>query len=476
MLDSGRALCKTMSRIAQGDEIVTCQCRQLLAIVARMTHSALGRLILMAVLIVAARGAAQAGGTIFIHPDGAGANAWGAARMLHHGPDSELAWDRFEHVGIYTGHMKDSLTATSHGGATTHAYGVKVVADSFGMDGERRVQSLSGFDGSIMLEAIDAGGIRTGLVNSGHICEPGTAAFVAHSPSRQNTDLIAAQVIESGVDVILSGGEKFLLPVGTEGRFGEGARKDGRNLIAAARKAGYKVVFSREELLAVDPSTTGKLLGVFAHSHTFNDWPEEMLAAAGKPTYNPEAPTLAEMMQVAVDILSRDDGKFLLVVEEEASDNFGNANNASGMLEALRRADQAVDLGLELAATLPRTMVVTAADSDAGGAQVVCHSLSQENAFDPEQALPGRMNNAAPLDGVDGFLSKPFVSAPDREGNRFQFGIAWASYIDVAGGIAAKASGANAARLPVLADNTDIYRLLYLNLFGRDLFAEDEAR
>ncbi len=39
------------------------------------------------------------------------------------------------HMAVYTGHMKDRLTSTSHGGATTHAYGVKVLADSYGMDG-----------------------------------------------------------------------------------------------------------------------------------------------------------------------------------------------------------------------------------------------------------------------------------------------------------------------------------------------------
>lgn len=430
------------------------------------------RLRLAGLLAVALPALANAGSVIFIHPDGAGVNSWGAARLLHKGPDSPLAWDTFERTAIYTGNMKDTLVSTSHGGATSHAYGVKVVADSFGMDGTEPIQSLSGFDGSIMDEAM-AAGLRTGLVNSGHICEPGTAAFVAPSPSRQDQERIAADVIASGVNVILSGGEKFLLPEGVEGRHGPGRRTDGRDLIAEAREAGYTVVFTRDELLAIDPGAIDKLLGVFAWAHTFHDKPEEILAASGQPLYEPDAPTLKEMTMAAVDILNRDPG-FLLVVEEEGSDNFGNANNAPGLLEALGRADDAIGYALTMARSIPDLQVITAADSDGGGAQVVCQALGQIPGFATDRALPGRMANAAPLDGRNGFLSRPFESAPDKAGNTFPFGIAWASFIDVAGGIAAKASGHHADRLPPLTDNTDIYRMMYLALFGKDLFEAGE--
>lgn len=395
--------------------------------------------------------------------------AWSALRLRDVGPDGRLAWDGFERMGIYTGHMKDGLVATSNGGATSHAYGVKVASSSFGMDGERRIASLSGFDGSILHEAM-AAGKRTGLVNSGHICEPGTAAFVSRSPSRANTDLIAADVVTSGVDVILSGGERYLLPEGVQGRHGTGVRKDGRNLIAMAEAKGYKVVYTRDELLAVNTADTPKLLGIFADEHTFNDSSEEILKATGKPTYAPDAPTVAEMTRVALDILKRGDSGFFLVTEEEGSDNFGNANNAAGLMDALHRADAAVRVGLDAMTDQEDMLVVTAADSEAGGPQVVCHPLGSKEAFDPEHALPGRMNNAAPLDGETGFLGKPFLSAPDKTGQRFAFGIAWASYIDVAGGIVAKASGHHADRLPLVTDNTDIYRLMYLALFEKDLF------
>jgi hypothetical protein len=69
----------------------------------------------------------------------------------------------------------------------------------------------------------------------------------------------------------LAGGERFLLPAGVEGRHGAGEVEDGVNLIARAKELGYTVAYNREELLALDPATTDRVLGVFAHNHTFND-------------------------------------------------------------------------------------------------------------------------------------------------------------------------------------------------------------
>ena len=72
-----------------------------------------------------------------------------------------------------------------------------------------------------------------------------------------------------------------------------------------------------------------KILGVFAAKHTFNDQSEEELLELGLPNYSPSAPTLAEMTAFATRFLSKDNSNFFLVIEEEGTDNFGNANNAN---------------------------------------------------------------------------------------------------------------------------------------------------
>jgi alkaline phosphatase len=79
------------------------------------------------------------------------------------------------------------------------------------------------------------------------------------------------------------------------------------------------------------------------------------------------------------------------------------------------------------------------------------------------------MKNGAPLDGKEGTLSTPFISAPDQNGKEYAFGITFAAYSDVAGGVLARAAGLNSDKLPFNVDNTDIYRLMYLTLFGKNL-------
>jgi alkaline phosphatase len=301
------------------------------------------------------------------------------------------------------------------------------------------------------------------LINSGHIAEPGTGVFAASWSKRTDYDPIVEQIITSDVDIILSGGERLLLPEGVVGRHGEaGRRRDGRNLIEEAAGLGYTVVYTRDELLDL-PDTVARVLGVFAAKHTFNDETEEILVEAGLPLYKPDAPTLAEMTRKALDILATHDRPFLMVVEEEGSDNFANDNNAAGALEALRRADEAIGVVLEHIEDNPQTLLVTAADSDAGGLEVM--AVRDREAF--ALPLPAVTGNGSPIDGRGGTNTPPFVAAPDRNGRQLRFGILWAFDDDLAGGILARAHGLNAHMLPRNVDNTDIYRLMYATLFGR---------
>jgi alkaline phosphatase len=403
---------------------------------------------------------ATTGSVIFIHPDGSGTGAWTALRMLDHGPDGMLNWDRMSALGLYRGHQRNSLVSSSNAGATAHAFGTKAEFEAYGNDTDRTLHSASGTTVSIMREALDAG-LAAGLVNSGQICEPGTGVFVADAPDRHQTDLIARRIIESGAAVILSGGEIYLLPEGTMGRHGRtGVRTDGIDVIERARELGYAVVYTRDELMNL-PEDTERVLGVFAAKHTFNDRPEEELAADDLPLYDSQAPTVAEMTDVALTILSRSGTRFLLVVEEEGSDNFANRNNAVGAIEALRRADAAIGTAMRFIDEHPATLLITAADSDAGGMKVV--------RVDPDDAgapLPTTIDNGAPLDGRAGTASLPFLAAPDRAGERWPFAVTWAAGADLGGGVIARAHGLNSEHLPSSVDNTDVYRLMYRTLFG----------
>jgi alkaline phosphatase len=404
-------------------------------------------------------------GAIFFHPDGTSAGHWDAMRLLYHGPDGTSHWDRMPAMAAYRGHISGRLTSSSNAGASIHATGTRTWVGSFGLDRDgNELRAANGSTRTIMEEAV-ACELGTALIQTGSIIEPGTAAFVADAENRyEDAEEIALEVVESGVDILLGAGEEWLLPQGTEGRFGTGRRTDGRNLVEEARERGYAVVYTRDELMALDDDA-GRVLGVFNVEDTFHDRPEEELQAMGLPNFLESAPSVAEMTEFALSRIGDDANGFLAVIEEEGSDNFCNKMNASGCLDAMKRADDAIAVMLDFIDTHPDTFIVTASDSNAGGIQI------RDVASADEPVPTEAPRSGAALDGRNGTGTLPFVAAPDREGRRFPFAIAWASGLDIGSGVIARGAGLDAAELVPASGvaNTDIYRMLYYTLFGERL-------
>ncbi|MGD1896746.1 MAG: alkaline phosphatase, partial [Phormidesmis sp.] len=424
---------------------------------------------------------------IFIHPDGTSPAHFGMARFVKEGPDGRLNWDKLDEAAVYLGHMEDQLTGTSNGGAVTHATGVKVYAESYGFEAvrdengelvvdeatgrvaEESLIALSGSDQTIMQEAV-AAGKATALINSGVIAEPGTGAFAAEVgqadvsedaegfaafPRAQFAD-ITRQVVESGIDVIMGGGLVNYLPVGTEPPADavyatlaeqldaistEANIRPQTNLIELAESLGYTVVYTKEQMEAVadDPNVT-QVLGIFANEDTFNDTIrtaeeslsgfDENLVNTDTPPYVPSAPTVGEMLAASQTILERSpkfaEGSFV-VLEEEGTDNFGNINSASGMLEGLLRTDEAVGVALDFYERNPNTLIITAADSDAGGLQTDdTDEVAETFSTNPTGIdVSGFETFDNPGDGQRGVGTEAFVAQPSESGNTYNFDVAW---------------------------------------------------
>jgi glycerophosphoryl diester phosphodiesterase len=446
----------------------------------------------------------QGNHVIFIHPDGTSPSHYAAARFVSKGPDGRLNWDQMDQSAVYLGHMKDQLGGTSNAGAVTHATGTKVYAESFGLDKDATgkevpVVSRSGKVGkTIVQEAVEAKKV-TALIQSGFLAEPGTAAFASQVeeitvdgrriPPRQRLAEITKQVILSDVDFIMAGGELHMLPVGTKGFHGTAEELDKlssdplqrptENLIELAKSRGYTVVYTREQLNdLLDPAKTPnpptKVLGVFAAGHTFNDRPEEVLKLGqpdAQPLYKKSAPTIAEMLDVTQKLVEKHpnfNNGSLTILEEEGTDNFGNNNNAAGTIEGVLRADAAIGIAKNFVDRHPNTLVLTAADSDAGGLQVR-DPVRAGTAVGTVNANPTTSARNVPLDGQTGVGSQPFVSAADKNGDRFPFAVGWAGTPDFSGSIVSKAHGLNSDKLPATVDNTGMYELMYETLFNTEL-------
>ncbi|WP_397596647.1 alkaline phosphatase [Silanimonas sp.] len=402
---------------------------------------------------------------IFLHPDGMGANTWMATRLMHVGPDGRLAWDQLPQVAIYVGPTSDSVNQSSNAGATTHAYGVRAKLDSYGAIDGAAPTAASGKAQSLMVEA-KAAGKMTAILNSSSLTEPGTGAFLASVANRDDEAEIASQILAAQPDIALGGGEMFFLPKGTQGVHGEGVREDGRNLVDEAKAAGYTVVFTADELAALPPEAT-KVLGLFAHEGTFNEYTEEGLAEAGLTAFQPQAPRFDAMLAFILARVKSAPNGYLIVGNEEATDNLSGENNVPATLEAAIGADRAIALALAEAKANPSLTVVVASDSDNGGMNATSDDLDEPE--DLPRPLPARTASGSLLDSDKG---EPFLTPTDANGNRIPFYITWASDSDSAGGTVARGIGPGAVKIEGTIDATQVYKALYLGLFDTDLDAK----
>ena len=170
-----------------------------------------------------------------------------------------------------------------------------------------------------------APGRAVGLVWDTGITHATPAAFASHVAHRSMENDIAAQLLASQVDVLLSGGWRHFLPASVNSagetrdawntRLGneqlvESRRTDDRDLVAEAEAVGYSAVFDVAGLRnAVEEG--GQVLGLFSASSMQNAFQSRDLRH--DPTRTQPGPD--EMAQAALAILDDDPDGFFLMIE-----------------------------------------------------------------------------------------------------------------------------------------------------------------
>lgn len=286
-----------------------------------------------------------------------------------------------------------------------------------------------------MLEQAKKAGKSVGLVTTSQVTDATPAAFAAHVRDRDEESEIARQYLEeSRPDVILGGGEDYWYPEGTPGAIpddppAEASRGSEGNLVEKARDLGYEHVSDVEGLEAAEGP---KLLGLFANEEMWRATPEGEGAV-----YDPAVP-LPQMARKAIEVLSRDEQGFFLVVEEEAIDGMGHANNAELTLASGKRLDQAVGIAKDYAEEHPDTLLVTAADHETGGMSI--DAVARPDLLEP------------PDSGEDG----PFQVA----GSEDEFVVDWTTSGHTAAEVPVTAVGPGAAGVEGVHENTHLYDVI----------------
>ena len=128
-------------------------------------------------------------------------------------------------------------------------------------------------------------------------------------------------------------------------------------MIAEAQQQGYQLVETRDELMSADQK---RLLGLFA--------PNAMAPELDRR--ETEQPSLAEMTEKAIQVLSKNKQGFFLMVEGSQIDWAGHANDAAWAMSDTAAFEKAVQAAIDFAQKDGETLIVIAGDHDTGGMSV----------------------------------------------------------------------------------------------------------
>ncbi|WP_448383346.1 alkaline phosphatase [Desulfosoma sp.] len=296
---------------------------------------------------------------IVMVPDGAGATHTTLARWVKE--SRRLAIDEM-HVGCVRTYGADSMVTDSAPAATAFATGYKTSDKFIGvLPGPTTIPGVPPVPSHLqykpvatVLEGAKLMGKATGLVATSNIQHATPAAYSAHWPNRSHYNEIAEQQVYQDIDVVFGGGKWYLLPQ-SEG----GKRTDGENLLKVLRDRGVTIVETREAMLAT-PAT--RVWGLFAN--------DAMQRDLDRAEFAPHEPSLAEMTQKAIQILSQDPDGFFLFVEGSQVDWSSHGNDPVGVVTELLAFDQAVAVALDFAKKDGNTAVLVFSDHGNGGMSI----------------------------------------------------------------------------------------------------------
>lgn len=226
-----------------------------------------------------------------------------------------------------------------------------------------------------ILEVAQDMGKSTGVISDTRATHATPAAFAAHQTHRSLENEIAVNMLETGPDIILSGGLRYWIPEEASDKESQihaelteltqdsvrikSKRNDSRNLLTEAQDKGYSLAFNKEQLANAD----GKILGLFAYS-AMNDGIKNTKA---KSSDDETMPSLPELTQKALDVLSQNENGFALMVEAGQIDWAGHYNDTGLMLHEMLKINDTLHTILDFVASRDDTLLVVTADHETGG-------------------------------------------------------------------------------------------------------------
>lgn len=333
-----------------------------------MLKSALPLLLLLPALELSAQSARN---LIFFLGDGMGPTTVTAARIYQYGEAGKLNLEQLNRTARIKTYSNDAQTTDSAPSMAAYMTGVKMNNEVISMSADTQAKSPKS-DGTsncgqnngqsvpTLFELAKASGKAIGAVTTTRVTHATPAATYAHVCHRDAENDIAAQLVpggqgfnpalKTGLDLLLGGGRRQFLPTSAGGK-----REDGRDLVQELTAGGYRYVSDSAGLSQLSATDIKPVLGLFHLDHLDYELDRSKQAL--------NQPSLAEMTEKAIEILSKKPEGYVLLVEGGRIDHALHGTNAKRVLEDTIAFDNAIKVALAKA-DLTNTLLVFTADHD----------------------------------------------------------------------------------------------------------------
>jgi alkaline phosphatase len=285
-----------------------------------------------------------------------------AARVLSKGLvegryGGDLAMDDMPNMALVSTSGMDSIVTDSANSASAYTTGHKSCVNAMGIYCARNKNNLQHPHVETISELVQRlRGMAVGVVTNTEIEDATPAAMVAHTRRRADYNDIVKMFFEVKPDVIMGGGSVNFLPKSAEGS----KRNDEENFVKKFEEAGYAFVKTRTELLA-DKGNHTKLLGLF-NTGNIDGALDRFFLKKGSVAKFPDQPDLTDQVRVALDMLSKNDKGFVLMVESGRIDKYSHSLDWERAVYDTIMLDNAVRLAKEFAAARNDTLIIVVGD------------------------------------------------------------------------------------------------------------------
>ena len=304
-----------------------------------------------------------------------------AARILSKGISEgkyggELEIDDMPAMALISTAGSDSIVTDSANSMSAYTSGHKSCVNALGVYCARNKSTLDHPKVETLGEITKRRlGMAVGVVTNTEIEDATPAGMVAHTRRRSDYNDIVEMFYKVQPDVIMGGGSVNWLAKSTPGS----RRTDENDFIKKFEALGYTFVGTNTEMLAADKAGASKLLGLF-NTGNVDGALDRMFLKKGTVGRFPDQPDLTDQVRVSLDMLSKSDKGFMLMVESGRIDKYSHSLDAERAIYDTIMLDNAVKVAKEFAHKNNDTLVIVVGDH--------AHPVSVIGVYDDD--LPGQ--------------------------------------------------------------------------------------